>query len=160
MQPSWISDRPENTNLEENIEILLPVNFSLNSVQRLQRKSRKCLGQLRGHGGNLGFLINPKNANLVEDVEILLLVKICWIPFSGCRENIENVSVNSRLGQSYWFSDWPENTNLVTSWDLASYSFSLNTLKRSQRRSKLSQPIRGQGSHLGFPICLKKTHTW
>ena len=30
---------------------------------------------IRGQGGHLVFLIDPKNTNLVEDVEILLPVK-------------------------------------------------------------------------------------
>ena len=33
---------PKNTNLIEGLEILLPVKFSLNSVQQFQRRSRKC----------------------------------------------------------------------------------------------------------------------
>ena len=36
---------PINTNLVEDVEILLPVKVSLNSVQRFQRRSRKCLSQ-------------------------------------------------------------------------------------------------------------------
>ena len=36
------SDQPENTNLVEHIEILLPVEVSLNSVQK---KSGKCISQ-------------------------------------------------------------------------------------------------------------------
>ena len=66
---------PKNTNLVEDIEILLPVKFSLNSVQRLQRRSRKMSQPIRGQGGHLVFPIGPKNTNLVEDIEILLPVK-------------------------------------------------------------------------------------
>ena len=36
---------PKNTNLVEDIEILLPVKFRLNSVKRFQKRSRKCLSQ-------------------------------------------------------------------------------------------------------------------
>ena len=36
---------PKNTNLVEDIEILLPKQVSLNSVQRFQRRSKKCLSQ-------------------------------------------------------------------------------------------------------------------
>ena len=36
---------PENTKLVEDVEILLPVKFRLNSVQRFERRSRKCLSQ-------------------------------------------------------------------------------------------------------------------
>ena len=40
---------------------------------------------IRGQGGHLVFLINPKNINLVEDVEMLLPIKFRLIPFSGFR---------------------------------------------------------------------------
>ena len=41
---SCFSDRPKNTNLVEDVEILLPVKFQV-SVQRFQKRSRKCLSQ-------------------------------------------------------------------------------------------------------------------
>ena len=117
---------------------LASCQVSLNSVQRFQRRSRKCLSQsetraailffrsarktqtwlrafiswflssfvefrsavseekskmsrpIIGQGGHLVFPIGPKNTNLVEGVEILLPVKFRWIPFSGCREEVEN----------------------------------------------------------------------
>ena len=53
---------------------------------------------IRGKGGHLVFPIGPKNTNLVEDVEILLPVKFHWIPFSGFRGEVENVSTNQRPG--------------------------------------------------------------
>ena len=45
-------------------------------------------------GGNFCLLISLKNTNLVEDFEILLPVKFRWIPLSGFREEVENVSAN------------------------------------------------------------------
>ena len=51
---------------------------------------------IRGWGGHLVFPIRPKNTNLVEDVEILHPVKFRWIPFSGFREEVENVKVYGR----------------------------------------------------------------
>ena len=46
---------------------------------------------IRGQGSHLVFPIGPKNTNLVEDVEIYLPVKFRQIPFSGFREEVENV---------------------------------------------------------------------
>ena len=40
----------------------------------------------------------PQNRILEEDVRILLSVKFHWIPFSGFRGKVENVSVNQRQG--------------------------------------------------------------
>ena len=43
--------------------------------------------------------IGPNNTDLVQDVEILLPVKFRRIPFSGFREEVENVSANHRPGR-------------------------------------------------------------
>ena len=57
--PSYLSDRPKNTNLIEDIEIVLPVNF-LWIFQRLQRRSRKCLSQSEARAAILCFKIGLK----------------------------------------------------------------------------------------------------
>ena len=53
---------------------------------------------IRGRDGHLSFQISPKNKILVEEVEILLLVNFCRLLFSGCREEVENVSANQSPG--------------------------------------------------------------
>ena len=78
----------------------------------LEEKS-KMSQPIRGQGGHLVFPIGPKNKNLVEDVEILLPVKFRWIPFSGFRGEVENVSANQRPGRPSFFTIGPKNTNLV-----------------------------------------------
>ena len=151
---------PKNTNLVEDIEILLPVKFrwilfsgfrgeveNVSANQRSgqpscfsdrpekhttwQRTLRSCFlwsfvefcpavsdeklkmsQPIRGQDGHLVFPIGPKNTNLVEDVEILLPVKFRWIPFSGFRGEVENVSANQRPGRSSCFSDRPEKHKL------------------------------------------------
>ena len=64
---------PKNTNLVEDFEILLPVEF-VEFRSAVSEKS-KMSQPIRGQGGHLVFFIVPKNTNLVEDVEILLPVK-------------------------------------------------------------------------------------
>ena len=143
---------------------------------------------------------------MVENVEILLPAKFRWIPFSGFRGEVENVSANQRPGRPSCFSYRPEKHQLGRGhWDLASCQVSLNSVQRFQRRSrkcpsqsenraaifffwsapktqtrkrtsrscflpsfvefrsavseeksKMSQPIRGQGGHLVFSIGPKK----
>ena len=66
-----------------------------------------------GQGGNFYSLFSPKNTNLVEDIKILLPVKFRWIPFSGFRGEVENVSANQRRGGHLVFPIGPKNTNLV-----------------------------------------------
>ena len=158
---------------------------------------------IRGQGGHFVFSICQKNTNLVEDVEILLPVKFHWIPFSGFKGEVENVSANKRQGRPSWFSDRHENTNLVEDvefllpvmfpWILfgsfrgevtkahisctwvtmchlfdrsawAAILFSgyreVENVSANQRleKSKMSQPIRGWGGHLVFPISPKNTN--
>ena len=50
----------KNTNLVENVEILLPVKISLNSVQRFQRRSRKCVSQSEARAAILFFRLARK----------------------------------------------------------------------------------------------------
>ena len=88
---------------------LASCQVSLNSIQRFQRRSRKCLSQSEP-GRPSCFPIGPKNTNLVEDVEILLPVKFRWIPFGGFRGEVENVSANQRPGRPSCFSDRPKKT--------------------------------------------------
>ena len=98
---------------------------------------------IRGQGGHLVFQIGPKNTNLVEGVEILLPVKFRWIPFSGFRGEVENVSANQRPGRPSCFSDRPEKHKLGRArWDLASCQVSLNSVQRFQRRSRKCESLR------------------
>ena len=66
---------PKNTNLVEDIRILLPVNF-VEFCSAVSEEKSKMSQPIRGQGGHLVFPIGPKNTNLEEDVEILLPVKI------------------------------------------------------------------------------------
>ena len=163
---------------------------------------------IRARGGHLVFLIDLKNTNLVEGFEILLPVKFRWIPFSGFRRQVENVSANQRPGRPSCFSDRLEKHKLGRGrLDLASCQVSLNSVQPFQRRrrkclsksearaailffrsaqktqtwkkrlrscflssfvefrsavsekkSKMSQPIRARGGHLVFLIDLKNTN--
>ena len=90
-----------------------------------------------GQDGHFCILIGPKNTNFVEDIEILLPVKFRWIPFSGFRGEVENVSANQRPGRPSCFSDRPEKHKLGRGrCDLAFCQVSLNSVQRFQRRSR------------------------
>ena len=131
------SDRPEKHKLGRGCWDLASCQVSLNSVQRFQRRSRKCLSQLEARGGHLDFPIDKKNTNLVEDVGILLPVKFCWIPFSGFRGEVENVSANQRPGRPSCFSNQPEKHKRCRGrWHLASCQVSLISVQQFQRRSR------------------------
>ena len=84
-------------------KILLPVKFRLIALSDFREKS-KMSKSIKGHGGHLVFPIGPKNVKIVEDVEIFLPVKFRWIPFSGLRGEVENVSANQMPGWPSCFS--------------------------------------------------------
>ena len=116
---------------------------------------------IRGQGGHLVFPIGPKNTNLVEDVEILLPVKFRWIPFSGFREEVENVSANQRPGRPSCFSDRPEKHKLGRRrWNLATCQVSLNSVQRFQRRSRKCLIQSEARAAILFFRSARKTQTW
>ena len=116
---------------------------------------------IRGQGGHLVFPIGPKNTNLVEGVEILLPVKFRWIPFSGFRGEVENVSANQRPGRPSCFSDRPEKHKLGRGrWDLASCQVSLNSVQRFQRRSRKCLSQSEARAAILFFQSARKTQTW
>ena len=148
-RPSCFSDRPKKHKLGRGRWDLASCQVSLNSVQR---RSRKCLSQSEARTAILFFPISPKNTNLVEDVEILLPVKFRWIPFSGFRWEVENVSANQRPGQPSCFSDRSEKHKLGKGrWDLASCQVSLNSVQRVQRRSRKCEKLTTDGQTDGRP---------
>ena len=108
---------------------LASCQISLNPVQQFQRRSQKCLSQSWAMVAIFFLLIGPKNTDLVKDVEILLPVKFHWIPFSGFREKVQNVSANQRPGPPFYFSDGPEKHKLRRRhWDLLSCQVFLNSV--------------------------------
>ena len=129
-RPSCFSDRPEKHKLGRGRWDLASYQVSLNSVQRYQRRSKKCLNQSEARAAILFF-------PLVEGVEILLPIKFRWIPLSRFRGEVENVSANQTPGRPSCFSDRPEKHKLGRGrWDLASCQVSLNSVQRFQRRSR------------------------
>ena len=94
-----------------------------------------CFKIIAMQGGH--FVFSLKNINLVEGIENLLPVKFCWIPFSGFRGEVENVSANQRQGRPFCFSDRPEKHKLGRGrLDLDSCQVSLNSIELFQRRSR------------------------
>ena len=141
-RPSCFSDQPKKHKLARRRWDLASCQVSLNSVQRFQRRSRKCLSQSEARAAILCFRWVPKNTNWVEDVEILLPVMFHWIPFSGFRGEVVNVWANQRPGRPSCFSDRPQNTKLCRGhWDLASCQVSMNSVQWFQRRSRKCEKL-------------------
>ena len=148
---------PQNTNLVEDIEILLPVKFQRILFSGFWGEVENMSQPIRGQGSHLVFPISPKYPNLVEDIEILLPVKLRWILFSGFWGEVENVSANQRPGRPSYFSDRPEKPKLGRGSCFLSSFVEFHSAVW-EKKSNMSQPIRGQGGHLVFPISPKNTY--
>ena len=115
---------------------------------------------IRGRGVHLVFPIGLKNTNLVEDINILLPVKFRWIPFSGFRREVENVSANQREGRPSCFPLGLKSTNFGRGrLYLASYQVLLNSVQRFQFGWIPFNGFRGEVENVsanqrpGFPFC-------
>ena len=151
---------PKNTNLIEDVKILLPVRFRWIPFSGFREKVKICPSHSEARAAILFFFISPKNTNFEEDVEILLPVKFCWILFSGFRGKVENVSANHRPGRPFCFPDPPEKHKLGRGrWDLASYQISSNSFHSFREVANVSANQRP-----GRPFCFSwfawKTQTW
>ena len=72
---------------------------SLNSIQRLLRRSQECHSQSETRVAMLVFQLAWKNSNV--GLWVLVPVKFWWILFNSCRGD---VSANLRPGRQSWFS--------------------------------------------------------
>ena len=159
-RPSCFSHRPEKHKLGRGRWNFASCQVSLNSVQQFQR-SRKCLGQSEARAAILFFLIGPEITNLVEDTKILLPLNFCWIPFSGFRGEVKNVSANQKPGRPFCFSDWPKKHKLGKGrWDLAFYQVSLNSVQQFQRRSRKCLSQSETRAAILFLRSALKSQTW
>ena len=140
-----------NTNLVEDVEILLPVKFRwiLFSGHRGEVENVSANQRL---GGHLIPPIDPKNTTLLEDVEILHPVKFCWIPFSGFRGKSKMPQpITSRSGFFVPPID-PKNTNVIEDIEILVpvnfVEFNSSVSEEKPRMSAIQKP----GGQLVFPI--------
>ena len=91
---------------------------------------------------------------------MLLPVMFRIILLSCCREEVENVSVNQRPGCPCLLSDRPEKQTLCIGCGFQSsfIEFAMFIIRICRKNVKMFQPIRHEGGHYGFPICLKITN--
>ena len=138
---------PKNTNLVEDVEILLPVKFRWIPFNGFRGEVENVSANQRT-GRPSCFSDRPKNTNLVENVEILLPVKLKFscFPFSSFGGEVENVSTNQRQWRPSCFSDRPEKHKLGRGcWDLASCQVWWNSVQRFQRRSRKCEKVTTDG---------------
>ena len=103
----------KNTNLVEDVEILLPVKFCRVRFSSFREKVENVSANQRPGRPSCFFPIGPKNTNLVEDIEILLSIKFRWVLFSVSEEKSKMTQPIRGQGGHLVFSISPKNTNLV-----------------------------------------------
>ena len=132
-----VFDRPENTNVVENVEFF-PVKFR--RILFSGFRSRKEVEDVSANERPECYLCPPppqKKNNFVEDTVFLLPVKFRQNLVSGFREEVENVSANQRLARSSLFSDRPENHKLGRRHlILDSCKESLNSVQQFHKRGR------------------------
>ena len=107
------------------------------------------------------FTDRPEKHKLGRGCWDLAPVKLRWIPFSGFRGEVENVSANQRPGRPSCFSDRPEKHKFGRGrWDLASCQVSLNSLQRFQGRSRKWLSQSEARAAIFFYRSARKTQTW
>ena len=159
--PSCFSDRREKHKLGRGRWEFASWQVSLNSVQRLQRRSRKCLSQSEARAAILFLRLAPITQTWYKTLRSCFPVKFRWISFSGFREEVKNVSANQGPGRPSCFSDRPEKHKLGKGrWDLASGQVSLNSVHRFQRRSRKNLSQSEARAAIFFFRLARKTQTW
>ena len=129
----FFSDRPQNTNMEEDVEIFLPVKFRWILFSGFRREVENASANQRP--GRPSSISDQKTQNLVDDVEILLPVNFCWISLVGFRGEIENVSTNSEARAAILFFGSARKYKLGRArLDLASCQVSWNSVQMKSRK--------------------------
>ena len=154
------NDWPEKDNLAGGCWVFASSQVSLNSIQRSQRTSRKCLIQSETRAAISLFWSARENTGLVEDIGILLPVKCRWFYSAVAEKNSKMYQPITGWGNHLSFPIGPTNTNWADDveiflpvkfrWILFSCCW--------KGKSKMPQPIRGYGDHLRFPIGPKNTN--
>ena len=107
-----------------------------------------------GQGGHFVFPIQPEKHKLGRGRCDLASYQVSSNSFHSFRGEVENVSANQR--PFCFFPIGLKNTNVVEGIEsLLLSSFAEFRLAVSEEKSKMSQPIRGQGGNFVFPISPK-----
>ena len=114
---------PKNTNLVDDVDILLPVKFRWVPFSGFGEVKNVSANQKPGRPSC--FSDRPKKHKLGRRRWHLVSVKFRWIPFSGFRGEVENVSANQKPGWPSCFSDRPSKVSrAITFAKFAEYELS------------------------------------
>ena len=126
--PSWFSDPPENHTTVRGCWDFTLCQVSLNSIQRFQRRSRKCLSQLEAVRSSC-FSDRPEIHKLDKGFWDLASCKVSLNSIQRVQRRSRDYFSQSKAGQPSCFSDRPEKHKLDRGrWDYASCQVSLNSI--------------------------------
>ena len=132
---------PKNTNLVEDVAILLPIKFRWISFSGFRGEVKNVSANQRP-GRQSCFSDRPEKQKLGRRRCDLASCQVSLNSVQPVITEVENVSANQRPGWPSCFSDWPEKHKLVRGcWDLASCQVSLNSILRFQRRSRKCEKL-------------------
>ena len=139
----------------------LPSFVEFRSV--VSQEKSKMSQPIRGQCGHLwGFFYQPEKHKLGRGVEILFPAKLRWIPLSGFRGEVVNVSANQKpVGYVVFRSSVKHKHSRRRRWDFVSCPVSLNSVRCFQRRiENVSANKRPGRSTCFFFRSSRKTQTW
>ena len=118
-RPSCFSDRPKKHKLGRGRWYFASCQVSLNSVQRFQRRNRKCLRQSKVRAAILFFRLARKTQTWKRTLRSCFLSS--FVEFRSEEKSKVSQTIRGQGGHLV-FSDWPQKHKLGSGrWDLASY---------------------------------------
>ena len=160
-RPSCFSDRPEKHKLGRGGCDLASCQVSLNSVQRFQRRSRKCLSQSEVRATILFFWSARKTQTWYRTLRSCFLSSFVEFLSAVSEEKLKmSQSIRGQGGHLVFFYR-PEKHKLGRGrWDLASCQVWLNSIQRFHRRGQKCLSQSKVRAAILFLRSAPKTQTW
>ena len=109
----WIRIGLLTQTLVEDVEYLLPINWSLTTTLISGCRGETEHVSANKRIGRPSLLTDRPEKHELENVTILLFVKFRQCLLCSCRGEVENVSINQRESRSFLLTDWPQTPNLL-----------------------------------------------
>ena len=157
------TDRPEKYKLGRGRWDLASCQVSFNSIQRFQRRSKKCLSESEASAAIFFFRSARKTQTWSRTLRSFIIASCqVWLNSILLFHRRSRSCLNqSEARVAIFFSDRPEKHKLGRGrWDLASCQVWLNSILRFQRRSRKCLSQSEARAALLFFRSARKTQTW
>ena len=151
---------PENTNLVEGFEILLPIKFHWTLFSGLRGEVENVSAN-QWPGRPSCFSDRPKKHKLIRGRLDLYSCQVSLNSIQRFQRRSRKYFSQSEARQPSCFSDWPEKHKLGRGrWDLASYHILLNSVQGFLQRSQKCLSQSEARAAILFFRSARKAHTW